>query len=133
MVEGEVTFRVDGTEIRATPADATAVVEPGVRHEFRNDSGTLARMVAEVEPAMSMQEFLTEGAALNRSGRLTARQLAKSPGALLEAAEVIERHRDSIVLMSPPRALQRLLFPALARLQRRRRGSGRAAPHSPAA
>jgi hypothetical protein len=81
---------------------------------------------------MSMQEFLTEGAALNRSGRITARQLPKTPGALLEAAELVERHRDSIELMSPPPFLQRLLFPALARLQRRRR-SGRAVPHSPAA
>ncbi len=130
VVEGEVIFRVGGREHRATPADATIVVEPGTRHEFANHSGAIARMVVEVEPALTMQEFLTEGAALSASGGITARQLPKSFGALLAAADLIERHRDSITLFSPPRILQRLLFPALARLQRRRRSQ--AAPISPA-
>lgn len=130
MIEGEVAFKIGGREHRATPADGVLVVEPGTRHEFANRTGAVARMVAEVEPALTMQEFLTEGAALNASGGITARQLPKSFGALLAAADLIERHRDSITLFSPPPILQRLLFPALARLQRRRRSQ--AAPISAA-
>jgi quercetin dioxygenase-like cupin family protein len=119
VLEGEVTFKVDGRPQVAGPG-ARIVARPGVRHAFENTGATAAHVRAEVEPAGQVQEFLEEGAALNRSGKFTKRATPKGPGALLLGAEFMVRYRPTIVLRSPPAPIQKLLFPLLARLQRRR-------------
>ena len=123
VLEGDVTFRIDGRDRAARPGDRL-VVGPGTRHAFANAGEGLARLRAEVDPPLQLQEFLEGGAALNRAGKVTRRGLPRGPRAALEAVEFVERHRETVVLLFPfpfpPPALQRILFPPLARLQRRR-------------
>jgi len=79
-------------------------------------------LIVEVEPALSLQSFLEEAAALARAGKYTRGGLPKQPRAVLELAELIDRYRGVTVMTSPPRVLQRLLIPPLARIERRLRG-----------
>jgi hypothetical protein len=80
-------------------------------------------VVCHARPPSSLQEFLEDAAALGRAGRLTRHALPKSPGALLQEAAMAHHYRDMVVLLfppMPPRPLQRLLIPPLARLAERR-------------
>jgi quercetin dioxygenase-like cupin family protein len=99
------------------------VVPQGVRHAYRNDGEEVAHIVCHARPPSTLQEFLEDAAALNRAGLLTSRALPKRPSALLPAALIAHRYREMAVLLfppAPPRFLQRLLFPPLARLAERR-------------
>jgi quercetin dioxygenase-like cupin family protein len=124
VVDGVATFTADGEETVARAGDPTVVVKPGVRHSFRNTGEGEAHIVCEAEPAMELQAFLTEAAAMSRAGKYTKRGIPKGPGALLETAEFADRYRDTVVLTPrtlPPPRLQPALLGPLARLQRRRR------------
>jgi uncharacterized protein len=118
--EGEFTFEVDGQKRRALPGDRL-VVEAGVRHTFANTGPAVGHFVAEVEPALGMQEVFEESAALARAGMFLRPGIPKGLRGLLAGAEFMERHRETIVLTLPPPALQRILIPPLARFARRRR------------
>jgi quercetin dioxygenase-like cupin family protein len=123
VVEGETTFTADGEKIVARAGDETVVVKPGVRHGFKNTGATKAHIVCEAEPAMDLQAFLTEAAAMARAGKYSRHGLPRGFGALLEAAEFTDRYRDSVVITArtlPPPRLQPALLGPLARLQRRR-------------
>lgn len=120
--EGEATFIADGDEILARPGDPPVVVAPGVRHTFRNSGEREAHIVCEAEPAMDLQDFLTEAAAMARAGKYGKRGIPK-PGAVLEAVEWLDRYRDTVVITGgalPPPRLQPVLLGPLARLRRRR-------------
>jgi quercetin dioxygenase-like cupin family protein len=126
VVEGETTFTADGEKITAREGDETVVVKPGVRHGFKNTGETEAHIVCEAEPAMDLQGFLTEAAAMARAGKYTRRGIPRGFRALLEAADFTDRYRDTVVVTArtlPPPRLQPALLGPLARLQRRRRGS----------
>jgi quercetin dioxygenase-like cupin family protein len=86
VVKGEATFTADGAEILARERE-TVVVEPGVRHSFKNTGEEEAHIVCNAEPAQDLQGFLTEAAAMARAGKYTKHGIPKGPGALLEAAE----------------------------------------------
>jgi quercetin dioxygenase-like cupin family protein len=126
VLDGEVTFSVDGRSRPAGPGDRLTA-PAGARHAFENTGSGTAHLIAEVDPAMEMQEVLELGAALNRTGGFTRRGIPKNPRAALRGAEFLERYRDSIVFTSfPPPIAQRLLLYPLARFERRRRArSGR--------
>jgi quercetin dioxygenase-like cupin family protein len=120
--QGVVTFTADGEEIVAGPGEKV-VVRPGVRHGFLNTGTEEAHITCEAEPAMNLQGFLTEAAALARDGAYTKRGLPRGPGALLKAAEFTDRYRDTVVVTArtlPPPGLQPAILGPLARLQRRR-------------
>jgi quercetin dioxygenase-like cupin family protein len=122
VARGRATFTADGEKIEAG-AGETVVVAPGVRHSFRNTGDEEAHIVCEAEPAMDLQAFLTQAAAMARAGKYTKRGLPTGPGAFLEAAEFTDRFRDTVVITArtlPPPALQPALLGPLARLQRRR-------------
>jgi quercetin dioxygenase-like cupin family protein len=113
-----------GRRWRTASPGETVVVPPGTRHAYRNRGDETVHMVCHVRPPSSLQEFLEDVAALSRAGKMTRRGLPKSIGALLDAAALAHRHREMVVLQfppMPPRFVQRLLFPALARLGRRSR------------
>lgn len=101
----------------------TVVVPAGVRHAYRNRGNETAHVVCEARPPSTLQEFLEETAALARAGKLMRPGFPKGPRALLEAAAMVHRHRDMVVLLfptMPPPPVQRLLLPPLARLAERR-------------
>src|SRR3954470_238412 len=72
VVEGEATFYVDGRG-ESLGAGGRVSVGAGGRHRGAGAESSPARLRAEVEPALDIEGFLTDGAALNGSGRYTAR------------------------------------------------------------
>lgn len=123
VLEGEATFTVAGKS-RTAQAGEQLTVAPGVRHAFANRSDSLVKLRATVTPAQDTQGFLTDSAAMHQAGKLTRLGRPTSFAALLEAAAFGQRYRDTIILygptLLPPPAVQRLLFPPLARLKERR-------------
>jgi quercetin dioxygenase-like cupin family protein len=102
----------------ASPGDVV-MVPSGLRHAYRNTGDEVAHMVCEARPPSSLQEFLEDAAALGRAGKITRHGVPKGPNALLLGAVLAHHYRDMAVLLFPPMPppfLQRLLFPALARL-----------------
>lgn len=125
---GEAVFTSDGDDVRAGPGEEV-VVAPGVRHTFRNTGPEEAHIVCVAQPALDLQGFLTEAAAMARAGKYTKRGIPTGPGALLDAAEFVERYRDTVVITGgafPPPRFQPALLGPLARLQRRRRAKAAA-------
>jgi mannose-6-phosphate isomerase-like protein (cupin superfamily) len=125
--EGRLEVRLGRRRQTLGPGE-DAVVAPGVRHSVRNTGPGLVRARFTATPALDLTPFLTEAAAMNRAGKVTSFGLPRSPAALLEGAEYIERYRETCVLVFPPPfpppALQPLVFGPLARLARRRREAG---------
>lgn len=122
-VEGTAEF-LSGRTWHETPEGEGAVIPAGTRHAFRNRSDQVAHIRCEVTPPMTLEEFLTEAAAMSRAGKINKRGLPTSFRALLDVAVMAEDHRDMVVMGSPPRPVQRLVLPPLAKLGRRRGPSG---------
>jgi quercetin dioxygenase-like cupin family protein len=125
--EGHPEFLAGRKWQQASPGD-TVVVPPGLRHAYRNRGDEIAHIQAEVRPPSTLQEMLEEVAELSRAGKLTRNGLPRRPTAVLDAAILVERHRDMLTLLfppMPPRFVQRLLFPPLARLGERLRARRR--------
>jgi mannose-6-phosphate isomerase-like protein (cupin superfamily) len=114
LVEGEVSFRLDGKE-RHAGAGERLVVPAGVRHSFENTGEGIAHLVVEAEPALQLRESIEDGVRLGESGKLTASGKPRGLRGLLEAAALAHRYRETVILSSPPPLVQRLLFPLLAR------------------
>jgi quercetin dioxygenase-like cupin family protein len=119
VYEGEVTFKVDGKEQKLGPGGKLAAA-PGVRHCFEVTGDGPAYLAAEAESGPDLQRAIEESAAMSRAGKFTANGLPRGFGALLETAELVHRYRETTVLTSPPPFLQRIIFPPLLWLQRRR-------------
>jgi quercetin dioxygenase-like cupin family protein len=119
VLEGQFTFRAGREKRHAGPGDRL-VVEAGVPHAFKNTGPGIGRFVAEIEPALNMQEFLEDSAALARAGMFLRPGIPKGLRGLLAAAEFAERYGDIYQQTFPPPVLQRMLLPPLARLARRR-------------
>jgi quercetin dioxygenase-like cupin family protein len=100
----------------------TVVVPPGVRHGYRNRGDEVAHVVCHASPPMTLREFLEDAAAMSRGGKFTSSGMPKSWDAFLQAAVMVEYNKDMVVLgfPLPPRPLQRLMIPPLARLGERR-------------
>ena len=119
ILEGEFEFTAGKDKRRAGPGDRV-VVPPGVPHAFENVGDRVGHFVCEIEPVMDMREFFEESAALGRAGKYTARGMP-APGGVLDMVEFADRHGETTVMTFPPPAVQRVLYPPLARLARRRR------------
>jgi mannose-6-phosphate isomerase-like protein (cupin superfamily) len=117
VLEGNPSF-LSGRKWKVARPGDVVTVPPGVRHAYRNPGVEVAHVVCEARPASVLQEFLEDVAALSRAGKLSRRGLPK-PGGLLQGAVLANHYREMVVLgfpPMPPRLLQRLLFPPLARL-----------------
>jgi quercetin dioxygenase-like cupin family protein len=122
VLAGRPSFLAGSEWSTAAPGDEV-VVPPGVRHSYRNDGDEPAHFRCDVRPPSSLQPFLEEVAALSRAGRINRKGLPTSFGALLQVAMLAHRHRHMATMLfppAPPRFVQRLLFPPLARLGERR-------------
>ena len=113
-VEGSAQF-LSGRKWHDTPAGEGVVVPPGTRHAFRNRSDAVAHIRCRATPPMTLQEFLTDAAAMSRAGKLNKLGLPTSFAALKEVAAFAERHRPMVVMSSPPAFVQKLILPPLAR------------------
>jgi quercetin dioxygenase-like cupin family protein len=122
ILEGQPSF-LAGRSWGTASRGETVVVAPGLRHAYRNRSESTVHMVCHVRPPSTLQEFLTDTAALSRAGKITRSGIPKGLSGLLAGAVLAEHYRDMVVLgfpPMPPEFVQRILFPALARLGERR-------------
>ena len=119
VLEGDFIFTAGGEKQRAGPGDRV-VVPAGVRHAFENTGRGVGHFVCEIEPAGDMKAFFEESAALGRAGKYTPRGMP-APGGVLDMVDFADRHLGDTVMAFPPAPVQRLLYPPLARLARRRR------------
>ena len=113
-VEGTAQF-LSGRKWVTAPAGEGVLVPPGTRHSFRNRTDEVAHIRCRATPPMTLQEFLTEAAALSRAGKLNKLGLPTSFAALKDVAALAERHRPMVVMSSPPGFVQKLVLPPLAR------------------
>jgi hypothetical protein len=91
-------------------------VEPGTWHEWWNAGEGEVRIRARIEPAMRFAEALMVFWGLCTDGHTDSKgRPAPLPGALLAT-----RYRAELRYRQPPDVIQRLLFPALAAVARRR-------------
>jgi quercetin dioxygenase-like cupin family protein len=119
VLTGHVRFDVGRQRIDGGPG--TIVTAPaGAKHAFRNIGDVEAHLRVQVEPALDLQDFLEEAAAMARARRYTRRGMPTSPRAVVQLADLMVRYEDTTVMAFPPRIIQRLALAPLARLRRRR-------------
>jgi mannose-6-phosphate isomerase-like protein (cupin superfamily) len=112
---GEITFMVEGEERRLGPGDEFTVAS-GTWHRWWNAGQDEVRIRTRVEPALRFEEAILVAWGLCADGHTNA---AGRPSPLLGAL-LATRYRRELRYRRPPDAVQRLLFPPLAALARRR-------------
>lgn len=123
VVEGRAEF-LAGRTWTGAGAGETVVVPAGTRHAYRNRGSVVAhvRCVA-TPPDPALAGFLTDAAVLSRTGRITKRGIPKGVRGWLQGAVLLDAYGEMVEMSfppAPPRVLQRLLMPALARVAKRR-------------
>ena len=114
-LEGQLTVKRDGKATILREGE-TAVIEPGVWHDWWNASDRDARVRVEVTPGERFAHMLETLFGLARLGYTNAKGMP-SP---LQLALFAQEFSDVIVFRSPPPAVQRMLFGALAPIARAR-------------
>jgi quercetin dioxygenase-like cupin family protein len=112
---GRVAFLIDGV-MRAVIAGEQVTIAPGTWHRWWNASDGEVRARVRIEPAMRFQEAILVLWGLCADGHTDAEG---RPSPLLGAL-LATRYRDELRFRQPPDAVQRLVFPRLAALARRR-------------
>ena len=107
VLDGECTFTI-GREKVVKRAGEAAEVPPGTRHAYRNSGSAELHMRCEVSPAMTLEGFLTDVAAMSRAGLVTRGGLPKGWRGLLAGSVLLRAYRDMAVLEMPPLFVQRL-------------------------
>ncbi|HEX2342961.1 MAG TPA: cupin domain-containing protein [Vicinamibacterales bacterium] len=113
VLEGELTVKRDG-KIGLLHRGETAVIEPGVWHDWWNASDRHARVRVEVTPGERFVHMIETFFGLARLGH-TDRRGMPSP---LQLALTAREFSDVIVFRSPPLAVQRAIFGGLAPIAR---------------
>jgi quercetin dioxygenase-like cupin family protein len=103
IIEGSVTFKLDGQELVANPGDCIRV-PPGMKHQFWNAGDTEARFACEVSPALGFEPLLETMFALANDGK-TNRKGMPNP---LRLAVIARAHFDTVRLPFPPAWMQRI-------------------------
>ncbi len=119
VVRGTLGVRLDGVE-RRIEAGTRVVVPPATPHDWWNAGDDTAWVIVEVDPGRRFEALIRNLFGLARDG------LTDTTGrpSLLQAALLSREFDDTIRFTSPPRAVQRPLFAALAPLARLRGLSG---------
>ena len=100
----------------ALPHGESATVEPGTWHHRWNAGGEEVRITARIEPPLRFDEAIMVIWGLCADGRTDA----KGRPSPLIGALLATRYRAEIRYRQPPDVVQRVLFPPLAALARRR-------------
>ena len=113
VLEGELTVKRDG-QTSILGEGETAVVEPGVWHDWWNASDRDARVRVEVTPGERFALMIETLFGLARLGYTNTKGMPHP----LQLALVAREFSDVIVFRSPPLAVQHALFGVLAPLAR---------------
>jgi quercetin dioxygenase-like cupin family protein len=113
VLEGELTVKRDGQTSILREGDS-AVVEPGVWHDWWNAGDRDARVRVEITPGERFAHMIETLFGLARLGHTNAKGM---PGPL-QLALFAREFSDVFVLRSPPPSVQGALFGALAPLAR---------------
>ena len=103
VLEGEVTFKVDGKEVVAK-AGKTLVVVPGTAHKFWNSGSSDARFRCEVRPALQFEQLIETMFSLAQDGKTNKKGMPNP----FRLAVVANAHFDDVRLPFPPQWLQKL-------------------------
>jgi mannose-6-phosphate isomerase-like protein (cupin superfamily) len=101
ILEGSVTFKIDGQELHAAPGDRV-LIPAGRKHQFRNSSEEEARFRCEVRPALGFESLIETMFSLAADGK-TNRKGMPNP---LRLAVIARAHFDTVRLPFPPSWLQ---------------------------
>jgi len=112
---GRISFVIEGEE-RELAAGERLTVPPGTWHHWWNPGGEEVRLRTRVEPALDFERAIMVIWGLCADGHADAKG---RPSPLLGAL-LATRFRREIRFRRPPDLVQRLLFPALASVARRR-------------
>ena len=116
VLEGELTLKLEG-QTRVLREGETGVIEPGVWHDWWNASSDRdARARVEVTPGERFGHLIETLFGLARLGHTNAKGMPHP----LQLALTAREFSDVIVFRSPPPAVQRALFGALAPIAHRR-------------
>jgi quercetin dioxygenase-like cupin family protein len=116
VLEGELTFKLEG-QTSVLREGETGVIEPGMWHDWWNASSDRnARARVEVTPGERFGHLIETLFGLARLGHTNAKGMPHP----LQLALTAREFRDVIVFRSPPPAVQRVLFGALAPIAHRR-------------
>ena len=113
VLEGELTVKRDG-KIGVLHRGETAVIEPGVWHDWWNASDRHARVRVEVTPGERFVHMIETFFGLARLGHTNSKGMP-SP---LQLALTAREFSDVLVFRSPPLALQRAIFGGLVPIAR---------------
>jgi quercetin dioxygenase-like cupin family protein len=122
VLGGEVSF-LAGRKWVTVPAGQEISVPRGTRHAYRNRSDAEGHFVAYVRPPSTLQGFLEDVTRMSNAGLIMRGGIPKGPRGLLQGIVLAHHYRDMATLLFPPMpppAIQRVLFPPLARLGERR-------------
>jgi quercetin dioxygenase-like cupin family protein len=103
ILEGTVTFRLEGQELAANPGDRV-LVPAGKRHQFWNATAESARFRCEIRPALGFEQLIETMFSLARDGK-TNRKGMPNP---LRLAVIARAHFDTVRLPFPPAWIQRV-------------------------
>ena len=115
VLDGRITFLVNGEERTLGPGEQLTI-PPGTWHRWWNEGEGEVRSRVRIEPALRFQEMIAVIWGLCADGHTNAKGM---PSPLLGAL-FATRYRDEMRLRQPPQLVQRILFPPLAGLARRR-------------
>ena len=113
VLEGELTVKLAG-QTTVLREDKTAVVEPGMWHDWWNASDRDARVRVEITPGERFAYMIETMFGLARLGHTNAKGM---PGPL-QLALTAREFSDVIVFRKPPAAVQRAVFGVLAPIAR---------------
>jgi quercetin dioxygenase-like cupin family protein len=115
VLAGELTLRL-GSETRTLRAGEQLTIPPGTAHHYANTSQHDTVFRCDVWPAARFEAMVVTLFALGMEGRTDA----KGAPSRLQLAVILDEYRDVMELSGPPRWLQRLVVPVLARAGRAR-------------
>ena len=103
IVEGSITFKVNGQELPTRPGDRV-LVPARTRHQFWNAGERTARFMCEVRPALQFERLIETMFSLAQDGKTSAHGMPNP----LRLAVIAHAHFDTVRLPFPPAAVQKL-------------------------
>jgi quercetin dioxygenase-like cupin family protein len=114
VIEGEVRFQLGKDKRVIGPADGETIVHPNTRHGLENVSDREAHLRCVALPAAGLQEFLEDSARAAREGLFMRGGIPRSLRGARWAAGFLKQHEEDVVMVFPPRPVQRAMIALLA-------------------